>query len=293
MTANVCVTSVLWAASAMLVSAAAQAQANSRVATLAGTLAPSESQAVDRKAPPQLILLWRDDAGTRALLDSACSISRRDPATWRTMRRGPDDATRSLSRGAGRYAPLLGSVLAAIVDTAWTDSEGHFAFHDLPPGTYYVFTEMRTKAPQIDQWWRSVSLDGSTDTASVHIYGDRRRVEQFCRPQIASADSIDSTIAYRESQVDVPARGLRGQPLPRYPDDLRAAGVEADVDVEFVVDTTGRADMRTFAVIDATDPRFVTAVKDAVQNGSFASARIGDRRVRQVMPLVVTFTISH
>ena len=60
----------------------------------------------------------------------------------------------------------------------------------------------------------------------------------------------------REAGVAVP-----GQPAPRYPDMLRSANVEGEVLAQFVVDTTGRADMSTFKVLKSTHDLFTNAVK--------------------------------
>lgn len=268
------------------------AQRSSNIVTIAGGFAYSADSTRPIPLKHQLVLLWRDDAGTRTLLDSTCEITRRDPATWRTLRIGPDHVTRQLNHGAQSYAPLLNQTFSAIVDTAWTDSTGGFAFHEIPSGDYYAFAELRDRSPQIKQWWQHVSVSGASDVRMT-FYIDRFRSEQFCRPQPGSAGSVNVANANFESQVDIPAHLNSDQQPAIYPPELRDIGAEADIDVSFVVDTTGRADMSTFKVVSATNPQFVAAVRDGVARAKFRPAEIAGRKVRQIMPWATTFSITH
>jgi hypothetical protein len=275
----------------LLVAHPARAQTNSNIITISGGFAYSADSISPVRQKHQLVLLWRDDAPTRTVLDSTCSITRHDPATWRTLRIGPDHATRQLNHGAQRYAPLLNQTFSAIVDTAWTDSVGTFAFHNVPGGDYYVFTELRNSGAQISQWWQHVSVDGTGDVRMT-FYVDRYRSEQFCRPRLRSTDSVNAANAYLESEVEIPAYLRPGQPRPIYPPELRDIGAEADIDVRFVVDTTDRADMTTFTVVNATDPRFVPTVRNAIARDRFRPAEIAGRKVRQIVPWLATFSIT-
>src|SRR4051794_28702365 len=51
---------------------------------------------------------------------------------------------------------------------------------------------------------------------------------------------------YFEFQVEKQVAATPGNSAPRYPDMLRSANVEGEVLAQFVVDTTGRAEMNTF-----------------------------------------------
>ncbi|HEY0776929.1 MAG TPA: TonB family protein [Gemmatirosa sp.] len=79
---------------------------------------------------------------------------------------------------------------------------------------------------------------------------------------------------------------------PVYPPALLAQGVAGEALVEFVVDTTGRVDTASFLVVDATDPRFADAVRDALPAMRFAPARVGGHRRRQAVQLPVRFAPS-
>ena len=79
---------------------------------------------------------------------------------------------------------------------------------------------------------------------------------------------------------------------PHYPDAMRAANIEGDVLVTFVVDTTGRADMSTFTVIKSTHTLFTQAVKNSVANSRYYPAEIGGHRVKQLVQQPFVFSLT-
>ena len=74
---------------------------------------------------------------------------------------------------------------------------------------------------------------------------------------------IDDNQTYFEFQVEKQVSPYPGNAAPRYPDMLRSANVEGEVLAQFVVDTTGRADMSTFKVLKSTHDLFTNAVKSS------------------------------
>ncbi|HEY7396373.1 MAG TPA: TonB family protein [Gemmatimonadaceae bacterium] len=94
-----------------------------------------------------------------------------------------------------------------------------------------------------------------------------------------------------EFQVTTPVAPRPGNRPPRYPESLRSRSISGRVLAQFVVDTLGRADMKTFRVLSATDPDFATAVRDAVPLLRFSPALVGDRRVRQIAIMPFHFDI--
>lgn len=95
-----------------------------------------------------------------------------------------------------------------------------------------------------------------------------------------------------EFQVEKPVTALPGSANPRYPDILRQAGVEGEVLAQFVVDTTGRAEVRTFKVLKASHDLFGTAVKNALPGMRFIPAEVGGRKVRQLVQQPFSFAIA-
>lgn len=65
-------------------------------------------------------------------------------------------------------------------------------------------------------------------------------------------------------------RPLRTDVGPRYPRDLRAAGVTGELVVAFVIDATGRAELRSVSFVEpASDPGFHAAVCDHLRQARF------------------------
>lgn len=95
-----------------------------------------------------------------------------------------------------------------------------------------------------------------------------------------------------EIEVDKPALPARGSPAPRYPDELRRARVSGCALVQFIVDTTGRADRGTLRLLSYSDREFVRAVWDALPLMRFTPAEVRGRKVPQVVVQPFTFTIS-
>ena len=88
------------------------------------------------------------------------------------------------------------------------------------------------------------------------------------------------------------ARPRTGNPAPRYPDALRAAGIEGEVVTQFVVNADGSPDMQTLKVLKATDPQFVDAVKSALAQMRFYPGEVNGRPVRQLTQMPFQFTLS-
>src|SRR5439155_16994275 len=84
---------------------------------------------------------------------------------------------------------------------------------------------------------------------------------------------------YFEFQVEKQVAQIPGSGSPRYPDMLRSANVEGEVLAQFVVDTTGRAEMSTFKTLKSSHDLFTNSVKSALANMKFYPAEVGGRKV--------------
>lgn len=85
---------------------------------------------------------------------------------------------------------------------------------------------------------------------------------------------------------------LREDPVPpRYPEGLRRAGVEGSVLVKFVVDTTGRVDMRSVEVMRSTHEAFTAAVRETLERLRFQPSSSGERKVKAVAMMPFQFTL--
>ena len=97
--------------------------------------------------------------------------------------------------------------------------------------------------------------------------------------------------AFGEATVDESVR-VRVESMPRYPPALRAIGIEGVVEMEFVVDTTGRADVATARVITSPDERFTAAVRSALRDTRFVPGRYHGRAVRTLVRRAFRFELG-
>ena len=80
-------------------------------------------------------------------------------------------------------------------------------------------------------------------------------------------------------------------PLPLYPELLRQAGVQGEVLLEAVVDTTGRVLAPSIVVIAATHPGFVAAARQALLATLFRPAMVRGRAVQTQVRIPYAFAI--
>ena len=93
--------------------------------------------------------------------------------------------------------------------------------------------------------------------------------QDFVYDTVASAIDVDSVARVVESAA------------PAYPATLLAKNVEGSAVVQFVVDTVGRVDTVSFAVIETTHAEFAEAVRAVLPAMRFTPAIMSSRKVRQ------------
>jgi len=96
---------------------------------------------------------------------------------------------------------------------------------------------------------------------------------------------------YFDFQVEKAAAAIPGV-TPAYPEMLKSSGVEGEALVQFVVDTSGRAEMGTFKVLRATHDAFGQAVKVSLTRMRFLPAEIGGRKVRMLVQQPFAFALN-
>jgi len=79
---------------------------------------------------------------------------------------------------------------------------------------------------------------------------------------------------------------------PAYPLSMLNKSISGSVMARYVVDTTGFADTATFEVMRATHVDFVASVKAALPYMRFSPAKMGTRKVRQLVEQEFTFKIT-
>ena len=88
---------------------------------------------------------------------------------------------------------------------------------------------------------------------------------------------------YTPDLVDEQVTPRPGNPKPRYPESLRAAGVEADVNVLFVVDTTGRVEEPSIKFSSHIHELFMDAIRVSLRRARFFPARLAGSVVPQMV----------
>ncbi|MFI5229455.1 MAG: hypothetical protein ACHQWU_10320 [Gemmatimonadales bacterium] len=97
---------------------------------------------------------------------------------------------------------------------------------------------------------------------------------------------------YSILEVDTAVARMANSAAPAYPLTLLESHVMGYVQARYTVDTTGFADTSSFIVLKATNPEFITAVRDALPYMRFMPAKIGSTKVRQLVEQQFTFRIS-
>jgi periplasmic protein TonB len=92
-----------------------------------------------------------------------------------------------------------------------------------------------------------------------------------------------------EFQVEKPALGREGNPMPHYPSLLQDAHVVGEVLVQFVVDTLGKPEMATYKVLKASNELFAQEVHRVLPYYKFYPAEAGGRKVKQYVQQPFTF----
>lgn len=88
--------------------------------------------------------------------------------------------------------------------------------------------------------------------------------------------------------VDEPPRVI-SSPKLRFPETLRAAGLEGVVLVSFVVDTTGRAEPESIAIVASTHPAFEASAKEVIRKSRYRPGRMRGKPVRTLATRRVEF----
>ena len=97
--------------------------------------------------------------------------------------------------------------------------------------------------------------------------------------------------AFMEFDVDSAAERAADAEVPPYPGSLLRQGIEGLTMVQFVVDSTGMVDLRSFKEIRATHPLFTLSVYSALSRMRYRPASIGGRPVRQLVQQEFRFRI--
>jgi protein TonB len=103
---------------------------------------------------------------------------------------------------------------------------------------------------------------------------------------------IDGRI-YSEHLVERAVIPRADNPQPDYPAALRAAMIEGSVLLQFVVDSTGRVEPPSVAVLQPAHALFVESARRWLTRTRYTPAQIGGRPVRQLVQQELVFSLRH
>jgi protein TonB len=109
---------------------------------------------------------------------------------------------------------------------------------------------------------------------------------------VGGTGPVNTDQPYFDFQVEKQAGPVPGNVPPRYPEMLHSAGIEGEVLAQFVIDTTGRADMSTFKIIKASHDLFGSSVKEALPRMRFYPAEVGGHKVKELVQQPFSFAIT-
>jgi TonB family protein len=111
-------------------------------------------------------------------------------------------------------------------------------------------------------------------------------------PGIGPDDATRTTVEpLTAASVDDPV-GVVEQPAPRYPPALERAGITGHVELEYVVDTTGRVEPGSLRTLVTTHRAFEAAAHVTVLASRYRPARLGGRVVRQLVRQTLRFRVK-
>lgn len=106
-------------------------------------------------------------------------------------------------------------------------------------------------------------------------------------PDVDGADSVLSVLEVDSAAVRDPESAA-----PAYPLSLLKQNVQGSVSTQYVVDTTGFADTASLKILRSSHADFTMAVRSALPYMRFTPARLGPRKVRQLVEQEFTFRIQ-
>jgi outer membrane biosynthesis protein TonB len=109
------------------------------------------------------------------------------------------------------------------------------------------------------------------------------------QPPVANTDGADSVMSVLD--VDSAVTRYINSAAPAFPPDMLERNIEGSVFARYVVDTTGLADTTSLRILQSTNPSFVAAVREALPYMRFHPAKIGNKKVRQLVEQTFSFRI--
>jgi periplasmic protein TonB len=194
------------------------------------------------------------------------------------------------------HAALIGAAIIATVKAGQSDTK-------VRADTALVFLDPQDQKPPEQQPVQlDIPLKGfQTVVAPTEIPTDIPAInlQDKFNPADYSGSGVEGGVAngavptgdvFLESLVEQKPDLLSGA-KPVYPEMLRSAGIHGRVLVQFVVDTSGKAEPGTIHIVQSPNPGFNDVVRKSVLQSQFRPGRIHGRAVRVLIELPFDFVI--
>lgn len=138
--------------------------------------------------------------------------------------------------------------------------------------------------------------EGEPNDAPLKIAKKKGEVDELelgdpvAAPQRPSLLSIDTV--YTELEVDTAAARYDGSAAPPYPPSMLEQRKEGHVVIQYVIDSTGKADLSSVTIMQSTHDEFANSVKSTLPFMRFRPAKMGGRKVRQLVQQLFSFKID-
>jgi len=135
--------------------------------------------------------------------------------------------------------------------------------------------------------------EGASDGPLIQeVSADLGDIGRNLTSSIEAATIVGGDSVFTQLEVDSTVSRFPGSAAPAYPAELLKQGIQGSVVTQYVVDTSGYADSSSLRIIRATDSAFANAVRAAIPHMRFFPAKIGPRRVRQLVEQEFSFKID-
>jgi protein TonB len=219
----------------------------------------------------------------------------------------------SYARRAPIGGPAAASTIAhAVIITAWvvaTLPAASMAVNSIANHIFYIPPPDKapTRAGSVETL-RYVTLadgpavgpgpaayDGKLPTGSLvqsPVGGAPKEVDSAAVTTPAGNSDHTQDSVFTILEVDTAVVRSASSAAPAYPLDLFKQRVEGRVRVRYIVDTTGFADPASLEVVESTHPQFLASVREVLPYMRFTPAKIGARKVRQMVEQPFSFHIQ-
>jgi periplasmic protein TonB len=105
---------------------------------------------------------------------------------------------------------------------------------------------------------------------------------------VGGSGPVDNAQVFLEAQVDDQPQLITPGPM-RYPEVLKAAGIEGRVTVQFVIDTSGHPDPSSIRIMNTPHQGFNNATKELVSKSVYRPGKVRGQAVAVLVSQSITF----